>query len=350
LLVLLPAVDAPAGRRAGPSLGVVPFVDQTGEAGATSAVMLRVRNHLRHQGFQVVSNGRVERYLREHRIRARSALSREQAAGLAEMLGVRYLLVGTIDAWGMNGGPEVGLTARMMDPQTGEVVWAGAVCLHAVDVPGLLAEGRPTTRVEALWKAVSRLFDTLELRKDDGTLRPVRKRERPARSAFAERPIAYRSPLLDRMAPLKVAVLPLANRTTQPEAPVVVGDRLVAWLLTMADVEVVDPGEVRRVLIERNIQPLYGLDVDKMREMGQALELDAVIDGTVLTFENGHRPVPVIDLFVRLRDARTGDVLWSATTRRDGERTRTLYDIGRIRGMDRLADAAVADLLSTWFR
>ena len=144
-------------------------------------------------------------------------------------------------------------------------------------------------------------------------------------------------------------MLPLANRTQQPHAPAILGTRLIYHLARHPGVELVDPGEVRRVLIEQEILPLHGIDREELAQLSDALEVDAVIDGAVLTFAEGVTTRPEIDLFMRLRDAQSGKVLWSATTMRNGNQARTLYDLGRIRGLDRLADAALVDLLATWF-
>lgn len=340
--------DPGPGKREAPIIAVVPFVNLSGDPDALPVVMQEVWARLETRGFRLVGNGRIEDFLRERRIRARNALSMRQALDLTTVMGARYLLVGTVDAWSVNGGPEVGLTARIVDPERGQVIWIGDAALHAVQAPGLLGMGRPKTLQEASRKCVRSMFATLRLTPDNGGLRPVDRRKRPTRDLLAERPVFYRADELDTKRRLKVAVLPLLNRTVHPEASAVITDRLVAWLLAARDVDVVDPGELRRVLIERRILPLRGLDTRQLQELGSALAVDAVVDGEVLRYENGHSTVPKIDVYVRLRDAADAVILWSGTTFRDGEQTRTLYDLGRIRGIDKLADVTVGNLLSTW--
>ena len=342
------AVASDKGNRCTTAIGVVPFQNNNGGARAVAGMMLKIHSHLGQRGFMLVGNGRVEEYLRRNRIREHHAISREHAAELARLLGVRYLLLGTIDALHVNGGPEVGLTARIMDPQDGSVVWADSVNLHAVEAPGVLAMLRAKTLDEASDRAIRRLFSSVVIAKD-GALRFKQRRRGASRALLARAPISYRDPDWRDLGVRRIAILPFANRTLHPEAPLMVADHMLSVLLGLDGVEVVDPGELRRVLIEHDIQPLFGLSLAQLRELRELLGVDGVLDGSVLTYDAAAQP-PTIDLIGRLRDARTGKVLWSATTRRHGSQTRTVYDLGRIYGAARLTRGAVEDLLSTCFR
>jgi hypothetical protein len=183
----------------------------------------------------------------------------------------------------------------------------------------------------------------------DGTVTGGRPSRRPWANLFAGRPVVYRSAAFPS-GTLRVATLPLENRTAEPNAPVVIGEQLVTHLLGETDVVLIDPGETRQALIDHEILPLVGLDTSTLARLGEVLGADAVLDGTVLRFENGESRAPRLDLYMRLRDARTGEVLWSATSHRSGERGTIAWNIGRVSSMERLAEAAVADLLHSCFR
>jgi len=332
-------------------IGVVPFYNLAGAPEATATIESEVVRRLERRGFAVTSGDPVRAHLRAHRIRARHELSKQQARALADVLGVRYLMVGTIDVWAQNGGPEIALSARILDPATGQTVWAGSAGLHTVEAPGLLALARPDTMEAAARKAVRGLFSSLSVkkRKDGGVVSP-RARRKPRKGALAEAPIVFRHPAFDPKAPLRIAVLPLTNRTLSADAPGIINEQLLDWLMNAGNVEVIDPGELRQVLVENDIQPIYGMNRLQLRMIGRVLNADALLDGTVLMFEGGDTPVPGIDLFVRLRDTTTAETLWAATTMRTGNQFHTFYDIGRIQGVGRLTRVALGDLLSTLLR
>lgn len=343
------AAEPPAGDpEPGRGIGVVPFYNLAGAPEAVAKVMPEIRRRLERRGLTVSGGDRVMTFLRQNRIRARHELSDPQARALARELGVRYLIVGTIDVWALNGGPEIGLSARILEPDAGRTVWAGSAGLHAVEVPGLLAMARPDTLEEGARKATRQLLSDLPVRKKKkGGVITGSVRRKPRRSALANKPIFYRDPEFNPSFPLRVVVLPLTNRTLAPDAPGIVSDHLLAWLHNAGNVDVVDPGELRRTMVENDIQPLYGMDGLQLSLIRRILGANAVLDGSILKFQNGGSPVPAIDLYVRLRDTRTGKVLWAATTSRRGDQSRTVYDFGKIQGVDRLTRAALGDLLST---
>ncbi len=334
------------GPRGGPRIAVVPFRDLTGQREAVPRVTEEIAAALGRAGFPTADGDRIESFLRERRIRARDAMSAGEARDLAAEAGARYVLVGTIESWGADGKPDVGLTARVIDPEQG-AVWWGSVSIHDVEAPGILAMGRARSLDEALPRAVGRLLASLESDKAGEGIRPMTRRARRGSGLIGKKPIVFRARALDLAKTPRVAVLPFDNFTLSPDAPVVVQDHFVSRLFASGRLSVADPGELRRILIERDLQPLLGLDPRDLAVLAEALGIDAVIEGGVLSFAKGPDLVPRVDLFARLRDARTGEVLWSATTTRDGDESVVVYDVGRVRGLDRLVDAAVADLLST---
>lgn len=349
-VVLLAAVPAAARQAPRPGLAVVPFRDASGTPGATATVMERVNHELTRHGFAAADIERIDDVLRDGRIRSRFELSLEQARELAAAVESRYVLLGSIDAWRDDDGPEVGLTARIVDVESGATVWSAGAHVHGVHAPGLLAMRRPDDLPEATARAARRLFSDLRVRRSTGLIKPADRGSRLDGGLLAPAPIAYRSRELDRREPLRIAVLPLDNLSRSTNASVVLGDHLLAGAMALDGIEVVDPGELRRVLVANEISPTYGIDREVMTALADALGIDAVLDGTVLEFEDEFSPVPRIDMYVRLRDARTARILWCATARREGDASRVVYDVGVVHGIDRLSGRTVADLLSTLAR
>jgi TolB-like protein len=341
---------AAAARAAPPRLavGVVRFVNATGAPEAMPLAMAAIEAALRERGIEPRGGSAAETFLRERRLRARNALAAEESRDLAATLGTRYLLVGSLTSWSMSRGPRVGFTARIVDTERGTTVWAGSVSFHAIEAPGLLARGRPRTLGEASVAAARDLVRGIEVREVEGEVRLVASLRKP-HARWRTRPIVWKAPDLAGRRPLRIAVLPFENRTLRPEASAIVAERFLAGATALPRIEVVDPGELRRLLIENDIQPVHGLGALELEILERALNLDAVLDGAILAYDDGGALAPRVDIHARLRTAPEGEVLWSATTSRGGHETWSIYDIGRIESVDRLAADVVGELLATWF-
>lgn len=344
------AASAASAAGTGGTIAVVPFYNVAGAPDAVATLTPLLEARLARLGLAPADSTAIESFLRERRIRARHQISADALRELAAEVGARYAMLGTIDAWRDDDGPEIALSARILRVDDGNVVWSDAASLRATAAPGVLALLRADDLEEAAARAVRDLLSGLSVRRDRGGIAPSTARGKPRRALLADRPIAFRSPRLDPARPLRVVVLPFENRTLEPEAPQVVHDHLTAWLTSRDGIDVVDPGELRRVLVEHDIQPIYGFGTLELHLVRRILDADALVDGRILRFESDGPRAPRVDLYARLRDTSTGEILWAATTEREGDDTRTLYDHGRIESVDRLVHATVADLLSTWFR
>lgn len=114
-----------------------------------------------------------------------------------------------------------------------------------------------------------------------------------------------------------IAVLPLKNKTQDPNAGNVVADILSIDLMKHQDFNVMDRMEVERVLRERDIYTPDGISPDDAAGMGIILGVQAVFAGEVTQYY--YKPsslptegaVPTIQLSLSLIDAATGQVIWT---------------------------------------
>jgi hypothetical protein len=127
------------------------------------------------------------------------------------------------------------------------------------------------------------------------------------------KPTYYKSQGFDVREIKKVAVLPLDPLAGGKNA----GERfrmsIIAELLSKG-VDIVEPGEVIRVLKAMDIQYLRSISVDDIREIGKRLGADAVMTGSVGSYAmrkgiNVSYPDVSINLF--LYETSSGEILWS---------------------------------------
>lgn len=121
----------------------------------------------------------------------------------------------------------------------------------------------------------------------------------------------------------RVAVLPLENLTNERFAAERVRDILNVELAALGLFEVVDSGEVNRVLAARDLRPesIPLLGPQALSEVAAELKVQGVLLGTVL--EMGEQrtstfSAPEVSISLRLIDAQSGTVAWSVTDARKG--------------------------------
>lgn len=133
-------------------------------------------------------------------------------------------------------------------------------------------------------------------------------------SGCSNRVKQYTNPEINVIDVKKVAVLPLDNLTSHKYA-----DRKIAGVLIMdllsRGIDVIEPGEVNAALKTRRVRPSTSLPVAIIKEMGEHLKVDAMIYGSVSTFEMQKGitvSYPEASIYLTMIDVRSGDIIWSA--------------------------------------
>lgn len=142
-----------------------------------------------------------------------------------------------------------------------------------------------------------------------------------AASACASHHTAFLDRAADFDAIRRVAVLPFENLTTDPNAGEKVRRIFIIELLSQEVVEVVDPGEVARVLSEQRIDAVDTLGPEQVKALAEAMQAHALILGTVQEFSvdrTGQVSAPQVSLTCRMLEADSGRTLWSAAVSRGG--------------------------------
>ena len=111
-------------------VAVLPLTNQSATEGAGDALRLAIGQEMLRRGdYRPVRDEQVNPLLAEMRIRYADRMSAEQAQELARRLGADALLVGVLETYEyreMDGEkvPLVSLHLRMIEPESGRVLWA----------------------------------------------------------------------------------------------------------------------------------------------------------------------------------------------------------------------------------
>ncbi len=111
----------------------------------------------------------------------------------------------------------------------------------------------------------------------------------------------------------RVAVLPLENYTSDKYANEIIRSKIIIELL-LRGMDVIEPGEVVVTLKELKVKSLDALRVEDIKNMGEMLNVDAVIVGSVERFgisKGISVSYPEVSVHLMLFESTTGSIAWS---------------------------------------
>lgn len=146
---------------------VAPFENLTTQEFAASRVrQLLIAELLLVDAFEVVEPGEARRALIKVQPDRATSLSIEQIKKLGEELGAQGVIVGSVDAYEEHqfGGytiPEITASFRMIDVESGAIVWSVTDTEGGLPLKTQLLGFRPQTMSEATQELVRRAIDSL---------------------------------------------------------------------------------------------------------------------------------------------------------------------------------------------
>ena len=111
----------------------------------------------------------------------------------------------------------------------------------------------------------------------------------------------------------RIAVLPLENLTSNQYADEKIQSLVIMDLLSR-DVDVIEPGEVMRAFKELRIRSFEPISERDMQSVGDMLNVDFLIKGSVGTFEMKQGTAvsyPEVSIHLMLVEKESGEILWS---------------------------------------
>lgn len=163
-------------------------------------------------------------------------------------------------------------------------------------------------------------------------------------------PSVYVHPNADFSLYERVAVLPLENLTTERFAADRVRELLVVELSSKNLFEVVESGEVNRVMRTKSLASASEIGPALIQQLGKELNAQALLTGSVIEFREqrtGTLNTPDVALSLKLLDVETGLVIWSVTDARTGLGVWTrLFGVGE-EDQTTAARKLIRDLLTT---
>src|SRR5512139_1923788 len=208
-------------------IAVLPFQNVSGHVQAPVLVMPLLAPALRDRGYDIVEPEALEPFLAQRRIRATNKLSQEQLLALRGQFGAALALMGSIDLFAdTSGNPQWGVSARIRDIASGQIVWADAAGFTGDDFTGFLGLGTITSPELLAVKTAQALFRNLA---PDGMALEVPQTRRSGPGKVSR--LGFRSPRLDTDPPRRLAVFPFENGTERRGAALIVDDLMTIGLV-----------------------------------------------------------------------------------------------------------------------
>jgi hypothetical protein len=164
-------------------------------------------------------------------------------------------------------------------------------------------------------------------------------------------PHRYVNPNADVSAMRAVAVLPFQNASGNGLAADRVQRVFQTELVALGQFDVIEPGQVFRVLRKENVDP-NALTPDDLKRIAKALGADGLFLGTVVEFDDGRGsvPAPQITLQLRLVEGGSAATLWSVSRTSSGANwTARLFGVGGQSGTA-VAEALIREELKVFSR
>jgi TolB-like protein len=110
-----------------------------------------------------------------------------------------------------------------------------------------------------------------------------------------------------------IAVLPFENFTKDGFADEKMR-RIVITELLLRGIDIIEPGEVTKLLDELNLQSLHSIKTKEIQKVGEILGVDAVMSGYVESFgisKGINVTYPEVTINLMLLETNSGNIIWS---------------------------------------
>lgn len=149
----------------------------------------------------------------------------------------------------------------------------------------------------------------------------------------------------------RIAVLPFENFTSDKHAGDKVRSMVIIEMLSRG-MDVIEPGEVIKTLLESNVRSIHSISVSDIQNMGDALGIKAVLMGSVESFGMSRGvsvSYPEVTIHLMMLDTESGDIIWSTWHSTGGASFWTRHFGAEGRTLDETSSRVVKEAFNTFF-
>jgi len=311
-------------------IAVMPVENLTGMPIEVHALKRSVVQDLRQKGLNILGEDVLEKFLERHRVRYTGGLNRELGETFRKETGTNAVLYFTLELFDAGIPPKIALAARLVSThRKAEILWADGVGQSGNDAPGFLLLGLIDDPAVLWGNAKEHLVESLTAYlSGEAAPAPHGREKRFLPKSFRGVPPKV-SPGKER---LSIAVLPFRNESTRRNAGEIMALHFVRELSNTERLKVVEPGEVRQVLLRSRTIMEGGLSLPQADILRDALNVDLVLTGIVTEYQDsaGGKSNPKVEFTARVFDMKTRQIVWSSSSYNEGDDGVFFFNLGKV--------------------
>jgi TolB-like protein len=284
---------------------------------------------LKKEGFHVLNEEDLEKFMAKHRIRYIGGIDRGIAKAFKEEIGIDGVLITSLELYSGMNPPKIALISRLVSTGASPLIlWIDSTGLAGDDSPGILGLGLIEDPKALMEKAMKSLTDSLigylstRMGEEDG--RGLKKKFEPK--------IAYKSSVLDPGRKYVVAVLPFFNRSERKYAGEILVLHFIRQLKRFNNFDMIEPGILRQELLGLRIIMEDGVSLANADAIFAILSADLILSGRVMDYQD-HQGIwgkPKVDFSTVFIERKSRQVVWGSNSYNEGDDGVFFFDRGRV--------------------
>ena len=317
-------------------IAVLPLENLSRTAAPLKEIRRSLIDGLVARGFDVLDEKPLEEFMARHRLRYVGGIDGRMAKAFREETGAGSILITSLELYDDGIPPKIALISRLVSTDESPVIlWMDSVGLAGDDAPGLLdlglIENPVVLRDKALRSLSASIAGILSGKRAVDSGEGGRKKYRPR--------ITFRSPAFDPQARHTVAVIPFSNESLRTYAGEIMQLHLVREMTKVGNIEVIEPGVVRKELLDLRIIMAAGISLAQADVVWDALNADMLVTGKVMEYQDyrGADGAPVVDFSLQVMERKGREVGWSSKSYNRGTDGVWFFDLDRERTASAMA-------------
>jgi hypothetical protein len=325
---------------------VLPLYNLSGTPVPLEDIRQRLISGFKKQGLNILADDVLERFIVKNRIRYVGGIDEITARNFRYEAGADAVLITSVELYSDIPPPKIALTCRLVstgnDPK---ILWMDGVGLAGDDSVGIFQLSLIEDPRELLEKAVLQLSTSL-----GAYLAGERYSQDSQRDVIKFWPkVFYRSPILEPDWKYTVAVLPFRNLSERRHVGEIIALNFVEQMVIHKDFSVIEPGIIRRELLQMRIIMEDGISFADSRALFKKLKVDLILAGKIFDYQDypGIAGTARVDFSALAIERQSREVVWVVQSFNEGDHGVFFFDWGKINTAHTIASEMAASALET---